>query len=61
MTADGLQALRERLSPPVPRGTERSFLYPLAVHNLLTAAMNLAAENGAPAVSADIVMETKWN
>ncbi|MCW0207614.1 MAG: AAA family ATPase, partial [Achromobacter sp.] len=62
VTADGLQALRERLSPPVPRGhTERSFLYPLAVHNLLTAAMNLAAENGAPAVSADIVMETKWN
>lgn len=62
VTADGLQALRERLSPPVPRGhIERSFLYPLAVHNLLTAAMNLAAENGAPAVSADIVMETKWN
>ncbi|MGE8612781.1 MAG: ExeA family protein [Achromobacter veterisilvae] len=62
VTADGLQALRERLSPSVPRGhTERSFLYPLAVHNLLTAAMNLAAENGAPAVSADIVMETKWN
>lgn len=62
VTADGLQALRERLSPPTPRGhTERSFLYPLAVHNLLTAAMNLAAENGAPAVSADIVMETKWN
>ena len=29
VTADGLQALRERLSPPVPRGhTERSFLYP---------------------------------
>lgn len=62
VTVDGLQALRERLSPPAPRGhQERSFLYPLAVHNLLTAAMNLAAEAGAPAVSSDVVMEAKWS
>ncbi|KDC65734.1 ExeA family protein [Bordetella bronchiseptica] len=62
VTLDGVQAIRSRLEPEAPRGhEERSFLYPLAVHNLLTAAMNLAAENGAPAVSADIVMEAKWN
>lgn len=62
VTVDGLQALRDRLSPPAPRGhQERSFLYPLAVHNLLTAAMNLAAEAGAPAVSSDVVMEAKWS
>ncbi|WP_103035252.1 ExeA family protein [Castellaniella caeni] len=61
ITADGLQAVRERLEPQVPRGHEqRSYLYPLAVHNLMIAAMNLAAENGAPCVSADIVMEVSW-
>ncbi|CAB3834910.1 hypothetical protein LMG26858_00886 [Achromobacter anxifer] len=62
VTVDGCQAIRERLNPVAPRGhEERSFLYPLAVHNLLTAALNLAAEHGAPAVSADIVKEAKWN
>jgi type II secretory pathway predicted ATPase ExeA len=34
-----------------------SLLYPLAVANLLAAAMNLAAELGAPTVTADIVKE----
>lgn len=58
ITADGLQAITERLQPVVPRGhKQHSLLYPLAVHNLLIAAMNLAAENGAPVVSADIVQE----
>lgn len=62
ITPDGLQALRDRLQPPAPRGHQaRSFLYPLAVQNLLAAAMNLAAENGAPAVSADIITEVKWS
>lgn len=61
ITDDGLQAVRERLEPQAPRGHEqRSYLYPLAVHNLMIAAMNLAAENGAPCVSADIVMEVSW-
>lgn len=55
---EGLQALTEKLQPPVPRGHEaRSLLYPLAVHNLLAAAMNLAAEHGAPVVDAGIVKE----
>ena len=61
ITDDGLQAISERLQPPAPRGHEqRSYLYPLAVHNLMIAAMNLAAENGAPVVSADIVQEVSW-
>lgn len=61
ITSDGLQAVRDRLQPPAPRGHEqRSYLYPLAVHNLLIAAMNLAAEAGAPCVSADIVKEVTW-
>ncbi|MFT0531630.1 AAA family ATPase [Castellaniella hirudinis] len=61
ITVDGLQAVRDRLQPPAPRGHEqRSYLYPLAVHNLMIAAMNLAAENGAPCVSADIVKEVTW-
>lgn len=61
ITTDGLQAMRERLQPQAPRGHEqRSYLYPLAVQNLMIAAMNLAAENGAPVVSADIVAEVSW-
>ncbi|NYT80911.1 AAA family ATPase [Alcaligenaceae bacterium] len=52
----GIQAITDRLQPPVPRGhAQRSLLYPLAVGNLLTACMNLAAEIGAPTVNADIV------
>lgn len=62
ITTDGLQAIRERLCPPVARGQkEQSYLYPLAVHNLVTSALNLAFENGAPAVSADIVKDAPWN
>ncbi|MDR1889634.1 MAG: AAA family ATPase [Zoogloeaceae bacterium] len=57
----GIEAIRERL---VLRPQKRagggaadpvSLLYPLAVGNLLTAAMNLAAELGAPRVTADAV------
>ena len=37
--------------------TSVSLVYPLAVANALTAAMNLAASLGAPVVDADIVKE----
>jgi len=56
----GLDAMRSRLSLNVNRrqATEtRSLLYPLAVGNLLAAAMNLAAELGVPRVTADVVRE----
>lgn len=54
----GIEALRARLT--VARGgpgrpESVSLLYPLAVSNLLIAAMNLAAEIGAPVVNADVV------
>ena len=41
------------------KGTDsvRSLLYPLAVANLMTAAMNLCANMGAPKIDADIVKE----
>ena len=48
--ASGMDALRARLTPA--QGRHRgSLLYPLAVHNCLTAAMNAAADLGAPKVS----------
>lgn len=56
--ASGIDALRAKLtiSARDRRGTE-SLLYPLAVGNLLTAAMNLAASIGAPAVTGDVIRE----
>lgn len=52
-------ALRQRLTL-VGRGPQRnetvSMTYPLVVNNLVTRAMNSAAEHGAPRVSADIVL-----
>jgi type II secretory pathway predicted ATPase ExeA len=46
----GIEALRARLTPA--QGRQRgSLLYPLAVHNALAAAMNTAAELGAPKVT----------
>lgn len=54
----GIEALRARLTLVTRRGDEPraiSLTYPLAVANLLTAAMNLAAEIGAPIVNADII------
>ncbi|WP_156521175.1 ExeA family protein [Halothiobacillus diazotrophicus] len=53
----GIEALRSKLTVPGrTRGsTATSLLYPLAVGNQLTAAMNLAAELGAPIITADIV------
>lgn len=52
--AGGIQALIERLSM-TGRDASRSMLYPLAVGNLLTAAINLASQLGEPRVTADIV------
>ncbi|MDR0441580.1 MAG: AAA family ATPase [Candidatus Accumulibacter sp.] len=55
--ASGIDAIRERLTLVSPRRDKEpvSLLYPLAVGNLLTAAMNLAAEIGVPVVNADVV------
>ncbi|PKL96805.1 MAG: transposase [Gammaproteobacteria bacterium HGW-Gammaproteobacteria-8] len=47
-----IDALRAKLTPTRASGT---MLYPLAVHNALTAALNVAAELGAPLVTADII------
>lgn len=56
--ASGVDALRARLtiaSGRRDRPDTVSLLYPLAVGNLLTAAMNLAAEIGVPTVTADVI------
>ncbi|MCY1507626.1 putative secretion ATPase, PEP-CTERM locus subfamily [compost metagenome] len=53
MDASGVQAVIDRLSDS---GRDRSSqLYPLAIGNLVTAAMNLAAELGEPLVTRDVV------
>lgn len=65
ITQGGIDALRERLtfarrtgnSKAQVMATSVSLVYPLAVANALTAAMNLAASLGAPVVDADIVKE----
>ncbi|KWO49392.1 hypothetical protein WT98_18745 [Burkholderia territorii] len=54
----GVDALRARLtmtSTRRDRAETVSLLYPLAVGNLLTAAMNLAAGLGVPTVTADVI------
>lgn len=53
----GLDALRAKLTVPARNraAANVSLLYPLAVGNQLTAAMNLAAELGAPLITADII------
>lgn len=56
--ASGIDALRAKLTVTTPRRDRPetvSLLYPLAVGNLLTACMNLAAEIGVPLVNADVV------
>ena len=58
--ASGVEALRAKLTISTNRRDRRdtvSLLYPLAVGNLLTACMNLAAEIGVPTVNADVVRE----
>lgn len=55
----GVEELRSRLTVKRPshngKTAATSLLYPLAVNNLLTAALNVAAELGAPAVTRDVV------
>ena len=56
--ASGIQAIAARLSQPSRRGGRDetvSLLYPLAIGNLMIAAMNLAVQLGAPIVTADVV------
>lgn len=57
--AGGIEAIRTRLTATRrdPSGKSRtvSLCYPLAVNNLLTAALNTAAELGAPIVTRDVV------
>lgn len=57
ITDGGIEALRAKLTGPAPRGSAKgvSLVYPLAVGNLIKAAMNVAAELGAPVVDEDIV------
>ncbi len=54
----GIEAIAARLSQPSRRGGREetvSMLYPLAIGNLVNAALNMAAEIGAPLVNADVV------
>lgn len=56
--ASGIQAIAARLSQPNRRGGKDdtiSLLYPLAIGNLVIAAMNLATQLGVPMVTADVV------
>ena len=58
ITDDGMLAIAERLQhrARTQRGTETtSLLYPLAVNNLVSAAMNQAAELGFEVVDADVI------
>lgn len=62
MDASAIDALREKLSISKrgARPNERqlhSLLYPLAIANVTTAAINLAASIGAPQVTAEIIKE----
>jgi type II secretory pathway predicted ATPase ExeA len=54
----GIQAIAARLSQPARHGGRDvtvSLLYPLAIGNLVIAAMNLAVQLGVPMVTADVV------
>jgi type II secretory pathway predicted ATPase ExeA/DNA-binding XRE family transcriptional regulator len=52
MDSPAIEALRSKLT-----GREHSVLYPLAVHNVMAAAMNLAVDLGMPAVTAELIRE----
>ncbi|MDG4948448.1 AAA family ATPase [Actinobacillus equuli subsp. haemolyticus] len=53
---DAFLAVRQRLTAVGRNKTSQSLLYPLAVGNLLTAAMNLAESLGIPKVDGQVVM-----
>ncbi|MNG22754.1 hypothetical protein D3C84_1072770 [compost metagenome] len=58
MDEQAIEALRSKLTGHAPKSQGTfSVLYPLAVHNLVTAALNLAASLGAPRLTADIFAE----
>ncbi len=58
VTEDAVEALRAKLTGPNSlRGSRDSvsLVYPLAVGNMLTASMNMAADLGSPLVTADVI------
>lgn len=55
MDSSAIEAIRGRLSSNLGGRKKVSLLYPLAVSNLVIAAMNLAADIGVPVVNADVV------
>lgn len=59
MDDSAVEAVRSKLSGPARRPGQRTFslLYPLAVGNVVTAALNAAAAYSIPQVTADLVME----
>lgn len=58
MDEQTVEALRSKLTGHMPKNQGTfSVLYPLAVHNVVTAALNLAAQLGAPRLTADIFAE----
>ena len=60
ISEEGVEAIKIRLTGPAARSGGKdsvSYCYPLAVGNMLTAAMNLAAEIGAPLVDQDIIRQ----
>jgi len=59
ITPAGIEALRTKLTGPAGRGGARdrvSYCYPLAVGNMLIAAMNQAADIGAPIVDEKVIL-----
>lgn len=52
ISSDAIEALRARLSS---RDGSRTYLFPLVVHNVLTAALNEAARLGIPRLTADVI------
>jgi type II secretory pathway predicted ATPase ExeA len=60
ITPEGIEAMRSRLTGSTPtRGRQNaiSLCYPLVVGNVMVAAMNLAAEVGAPIVDSGIIQQ----
>lgn len=57
INADGVAAMRGRMTVDAGKRGTVSLLYPLAVNNFLTAAMNMAAGLGVPVVNASVVKE----
>ncbi len=54
---DAYDAMRARLTRNKGAGKAVSMVYPLTVNNLVTSALNLAAEIGADKISADVIKE----